>query len=256
MRLFTLLCLLASNFALGDDAYFGDRERGWFWREKIPDEEKEKPKPERKEQSSGGSSSRPIDVLKQQGEDWENSLATAVLDPSSDNILKYLDKTQKINAQAMRFSDSFRKAIWINPEYDYTLKSPVTTQAIVAKNQADNRRKDEKLREISETHGLLFFFRSDCPHCHRFAPVLKKFSEEYGLTVVPVSMDGPGLPEYPDPRKNYSMGGKLKITTVPAVFILNPESNSVAPVGFGYSDWSSLQSKILTSVQKMEEGGS
>jgi conjugal transfer pilus assembly protein TraF len=235
--------------------YFHDRERGWFWYEDPKElEQKEEKKSEKvtSSPSPAAPAMSPREILKKQGEDWEDSLATAILHPSKENYRQYLAKTAQIQQQSHDFSTGFKQAIWVSPEYDYTLSKPRDTQAIVAQNQENFRLDENELYRLSQKNGLIFFFRSDCPYCHRFAPVLKKFSEQYGFTIIPVSLDGVGLPEYPYPKKNYDLGRKLNVSVVPAVFMVNPDSNSVSTVGYGYADWTKLTKKVLFAAQQLE----
>ena len=48
---------------------------------------------------------------------------------------------------------------------------------------------------------LIFVFRGDCPHCHRFAPILKRFEQEFGFTVLAISMDGRAIPSTETPGR-------------------------------------------------------
>lgn len=235
-------------------AFLHDRERGWYWYEdpELVEEEPEEEKVEEPKVSTVVMT--PREILKKQGEDWEDAMAQAVLEPTRENVTRYLALTDQIQGQAQNFAKSFKQTIWVTPEYDYTLQRPVSTQAIVARNQQQNRMDDQKLFQIAENNGIIFFFRSDCPHCHRFAPILKRFSEQYKFTVIPVSLDGGSLPEYPYPKKNYDLGRKLNVSVVPAVFLVEPETNTVSTVGYGYSDWSTLAMKILNAANQMYGG--
>lgn len=234
-------------------AYYNDRERGWFWYEDpAEDEEKEVVKPQAQVSTPVQPVLSPREILKKQGEQWEDALATAILEPSKENYQNYLAMTAQIQQQSQEFATGFKQAIWVTPEYDYTLQKPRTTQAIVANNQEELRLNEQELYRLSQENGLIFFFRSDCPYCHRFAPVLKKFSEQYGFAIIPVSLDGGGLPEYQYPKRNYDLGRKLNVEVVPALFMVNPDTNSVSTVGYGYSDWSTLTTKVLFAAQQLE----
>ncbi|HGS5470887.1 TPA: conjugal transfer protein TraF [Vibrio parahaemolyticus] len=234
-------------------AYYNDRERGWFWYEDpAEEEEKEAVKPQAQAATPSQPVLSPREILKKQGEQWEDALATAILEPSRENYQNYLAMTAQIQQQSQEFATGFKQAIWVTPEYDYTLQKPRTTQAIVANNQQELRLNEQELYRLSQENGLIFFFRSDCPYCHRFAPVLKKFSEQYGFTIIPVSLDGGGLPEYQYPKRNYDLGRKLNVEVVPALFMVNPDTNSVSTVGYGYSDWSTLTQKVLFAAQQLE----
>ncbi|PCS24030.1 conjugal transfer protein TraF [Candidatus Enterovibrio escicola] len=234
-------------------AYYHDRERGWFWYEDpSEDEEKEVVKPQAKVSAPVQPVLSPREILKKQGEQWEDALAAAILEPSKENYKNYLAMTAQIQQQSQEFATGFKQAIWVTPEYDYTLQKPRTTQAIVAHNQEELRLNEQELYRLSQENGLIFFFRSDCPYCHRFAPVLKKFSEQYGFTIIPVSLDGGGLNEYQYPKRDYDLGRKLNVEVVPALFLVNPDTNSVSTIGYGYSDWSTLTTKVLFAAQQLE----
>jgi len=263
MRAIILFLLFVSGVAVANESptiaddqqskknYFEDRERGWYWYEKQPEpvEKKEKEKPE--VVTAPAQPVAPREILKQQGEQWEDALATAILNPSLENYQAYLAMTSKIQKQSQEFATGFKQAIWVSPEYDYTLTRPVTTQAIVARNEQERAEQDKALAGMSQQNGLIFFFRGDCQYCHRFAPVLKKFAEHYGFTIIPVSLDGGSLPEFPYPKRNYDLGRKLNVDVVPALFMVNPDSNSVVTVGYGYSDWTVLTQKLLFAGQQL-----
>lgn len=243
-----LFVILSSSALAASD---GDYGRGWFWYEDPVEKEIEDPEevvPEPKQAAAMA----PIDVLKKQGEDWERAMAVAVLEPTEANIKDYMARTQAITAQGQRFSTAFKQTLWTAPQYDFSLKRPTAPEAVMAKNQFDHLDQEKTLNAISDEKGLIFFFRSDCPYCHKFSPVLKRFSDEYGFTVIPVSLDGPGLPEFPYPKKNVGLGHKLNVTSVPAVFMVNPDENELAPVGYGYRDWGALTQQIIFADQKMK----
>lgn len=235
-------------------AYYNDRERGWYWYEDPSDVEEEEPE----KVAPDAIVVQPVpvlsprEILKKQGEQWEDALATAILNPTKENYLTYLAMTSKIQQQSQDFSTGFKQAIWVSPEYDYTLTKPRNTQAIIAQNEQESKLDENELYRLSQQNGLIFFFRSDCPFCHRFAPILKKFSERYGFSIIPVSLDGKGLPEYPYPKPNYEMGRKLNVSVVPALFMVNPDTNAVSAVGYGYADWSQLTTKVLFAAQQLE----
>lgn len=232
-------------------AYYEDRSRGWYWYEKDEAPSEEAPEPIASPQTSGAAPLTPRERLKKQGEEWEDALALAILEPSQENYLAYLERTAAIQQQAQAFAGGFKKTLWVTPELDYTIEKPRDTQAIIGMNDKRNQQHDRILQEVAKENGILFFFRSDCPHCHRFAPVLKLFAETYGFSVIAVSMDGKGLPEYPYPKPDHELASRLNISTVPAIFMVNPDSNAVATVGYGYNNWIKLKEKILFAAQQL-----
>ena len=194
----------------------------------------------------------PREMLKQQGEAWQDALARAVLHPSPENYLEYLRMTSAIQDQAQRFALGFKHTIWQTPEFDYTLTAPVRAEAIAAKNQRGLRQETADLAALADRYGLVFFLRSDCPYCQRFAPILKTFAAQYSFSVLPVSLDGKGLPEFPDPKPNAFLAQKLKVDVVPTVFLVDPVRNQLLPVSYGFTDASTLAKKILWAAQNMQ----
>jgi len=229
-------------------SFFNDRNRGWASYEDPLIEEISDEESDEKEQKSTPVEIpvlSPRDMLKKQGEDWENTMATAILNPTNETIKDYLSHTQKIMEQSQTFATGFKQALWVTPEFDYKLENPVNTQAIFAKNIETNESNDDLLYKLADENAILFFFRSDCPHCHRFAPILKKFADQYNITVIPMSLDGGRLPEFENPRMNNLLAQKLNVKSVPAVFLLDPDSNRTSTASYGYQGWSSLKKRIL-----------
>ena len=121
----------------------------------------------------------PREMLKQQGEDWQDALARAVLHPSPENYLEYLRMTSAIQDQAQRFALGFKHMIWQTPEFDYTLTAPVRAEAIAAKNQRALFQETADLDALADRYGLVFFSERR-PYCQRFAPILN-FAARYGF---------------------------------------------------------------------------
>lgn len=256
MKLLFIIFILISSQKLcwanqqNSKMFFVDRERGWFWYETRPIiEEREN---EKEEQLKKQPSLIPKEILQEQGKNWENSLAKAIIDPNQENIHEYLRATKIINEQAQKFSTSFKEAIWVNPEYDYSLERPIATQAIVAQNEDNFKEQEILLRKMAKSHGLIFFFSGSCPHCQRFAPLFRKFTDFYKFSVIPVSINGEGLAEFPQSQKNLHLGNKLNVSTVPAIFMVDPLSNKVAAVSYGYVDWTTLSQKILSAYKRIQ----
>ena len=253
-RLFVLL--IAFSHPIFATSFYEDKARGWFWYEETEVE------PEIEEiESVPVLAPEPIPItapilspseqLKAQGVALENAMATAILAPTPENYVEYLALSKAVQEQSQTFATGFSQAIALNPAYDYSLESPNNTQAIVANNDKNNKENNAAIAAMANETALLFFFRSDCPYCHRFAPIVKKFSGFFGFTVIPISLDNKGLPEYPYPKENLQLVHQLDIKVVPAVALMKPSTNELAIVGFGYSDWTTLVKKMLFAGQQL-----
>ena len=245
-------------------SFYDDQARGWFWYEEkkvAPDVEEIEPvlvpAPPIVEPILPVPAQvitpilSPSEQLKAQGVALENAMATAILTPTPENYVNYLALSKAVQAQSQTFATGFSQAITQNPTYDYSLESPNNAQAIIANNEQSNEDNNAVITAMAEETALLFFFRSDCPYCHRFAPIVKKFSGFFGFTVIPISLDNKGLPEYPYPKENLQLVHQLDIKVVPAVALMKPSTNELAIVGFGYSDWTSLIKRMLFAGQQL-----
>lgn len=233
-------------------SFYDDKARGWFWYEEnnVAAEEAEQ-EPLHAPEPSPAVVMSPSAQLKAQGVALENAMATAILTPTPENYVEYLALSKAVQEQSQTFASGFSQAITQNPSYDYSLESPNNAQAIIANNELTNEQNNATIATMADENALLFFFRSDCPYCHRFAPIVKKFSGFFGFTVIPISLDGQGLSEYPYPKENLQLAHQLKIKVVPAVALMKPSTNELAIVGFGYSSWTELIKKMLFAGQKL-----
>jgi conjugal transfer pilus assembly protein TraF len=159
--------------------------------------------------------------------------AKAILEPMPENVAEYIRLQNEVTQMASVFSDVWRRVIWQRPELNYELKRPVHTAGIDTYNNERQKAEIKTLDEIKKEWGVFFFFKSDCPYCHRMAPSLKMLTDMYGMTVFPVSVDGQGLPEYPNPQRDNGMAARLGITQVPMLVLGNIKDRRLIPIGSG-----------------------
>lgn len=248
---------VAPTLALaGNSDFYDRREHGWYWYEDPAPEPEAEEADEAEEAKVVVPPQKPLsakEIIDAQRVEFEEAQAAAVVNPTPENYQRFLAILTKINEQGQRFSDGFKKAIWTNPEYDYRLTGrPTDPQALIEHNVAKSSENAQKIYEIASKKGILYFFRSDCPYCKRFSPIIKRYSEQYGFTVIPIALDGIGSEEYPYPKTSYYMQERLNVSVVPATFLVDPDANTVATIGYGYSDWTTFQAKILFADEQLE----
>jgi len=113
---------------------------------------------------------------------------------------------------------------------------------VFERQQFDER--STSIASLGQDHVLLFFYRSDCPYCHAFAPVLQAFRDRHGIRVVAVSIDGGPLPGFADARADNGIATTLQVTQVPAVYLAQPFTGQITPIGFGILSESQLLERI------------
>ena len=161
----------------------------------------------------------------------------AVLQPTETNVHNYLAAQNFIMNKSATFADTARRVVWQNPDVDYNTRSPTANFALSTKNDLLLAQQHQVLGALAQNYGLMFFFRSDCPYCHQEAPVLKMLQAQYGLPILAVSMDGGGMPGYPDAKVDngisMTVSGGHGIDTVPALFLVNRQTLQAIPIGSG-----------------------
>lgn len=91
--------------------------------------------------------------------------------------------------------------------------------------------------------------QSTCQYCRQFAPVLKAFSQQTGLDVFPISLDGKGdaefpdvLPATPDVMVEYFQSG-LPVAT-PTTFLTNVNTMETWPLLQGAAETGEFRSRL------------
>jgi conjugal transfer pilus assembly protein TraF len=227
--------------------YLQDRERGWFWYEDpvkaLPAMPPEKPAPA----ASPVAPAKPAEVQMYERfkANMEEARIVALFNPTAANVERYVQYRTALVQLANQLADAGQRVVWANPQYDLMQErppSPVGIRAYDAKKAEIRRQTTERL---AKSHVLYFFFKSDCPYCHAFAPILRGFSMATGIEVFPVSLDGGGLAEYPRPHRDQGQAAALGATTVPAVFLANPKTREIVPVAFGLQSDTELMDRIV-----------
>jgi conjugal transfer pilus assembly protein TraF len=167
-------------------------------------------------------------------QEMKDALTIAVYDPSPENVLAWSKMKTRLVSNADTMSNVHQRLMWANPEMDFSVTGRPTSQVGMATfdgERAKNRR--QTVSKLSRTHVLYYFFRSDCPHCRAFSPMLKAFAQATEMRVFAVSLDGQPLPDYPDAQADNGIAEVLKVAAVPAVFIADPAAGTITPIGYG-----------------------
>ena len=223
--------------------YWRQHREGWFWYRDPAPAKPRTPAPTLKRPSE----LTDFDALQKHLEDLKR---VAVMNPSDANLLAYMRLQRTVMDKSQTFADRWQRLVWSVPDLDYGLTGrPTNAMAIGVFDDQQRDRQAQAVRNLASTHGVLFIFRSDCPYCHRLAPILKRFEQEYGMTVFPVSLDGRGLPEYPNPQPDNGIATRLNASMVPALYLSAPSKRQIRPIGFGVMAMNELIERIAAFAQ-------
>jgi len=141
------------------------------------------------------------------------------------------------------------------------------SQANIAANQINEILKESSAQskpekphslKVLEDYYFIYVFKSTCPHCHKFTPVIHDFVKTYQLELHSYSIDGgtiAGLKSSPMPADLFDtlfINAGYK-PVVPALFLVNAQTNQVYAVLFGESTPVGLVSRLSELLEKIKE---
>ncbi len=222
----------------GDDFYCRERRLGtWFYCEK--------PKPRPADQAPPASAA---DRLKGISAALEELKARAILEPSPENVTAYISFQREQLDRASSFADVWRRAVWQNPELDYTLQRPVNS--LGKRTWLDQRRGDRErvLEQIGRRYGVFYFYSSACAACEVFAPIMRGVADRFGMTVMAVSMDGGPSATFPNYRINTGQYERMGLSggQVPALVLYDTQTKRPMPIGYGVLAADEVMDRIFT----------
>lgn len=245
----SLYCVLSTSLL----ANFYDRKaEGWHWYEPFCDRN-QKPERSAQKETAPQQKSYPDDSLKRlKGfkTEVERLKAVAVMNPTFTNVKAYMEIQKELLDKSTRFAQKWLEVVYTTPHLDYTLKHP-TSQA--ARHVYLDQRRDhleKRIRGLSKTHGFFFFYSSGCAYCKEFSSIVKSFAQKYHWEVLPISLDGKVLPEFPNSRFDNGTAKALGVQIVPALLAVEPRSGKILPLSYGMSTHDQIEDRIRVLILK------
>ena len=137
-----------------------------------------------------------IETLADLKAERERRLEAAVMSPTRENILAYLEVNAFVQEKSARFADAWRDALLQSPHLDWTAAHPTANFASTAISRQRQEDIEGRLRSLpKDVWGLVLF--ADGSHLSELmAPVADRFAAGYGFELVRLSVAGtlPFLP--------------------------------------------------------------
>lgn len=266
--------VLASSFSFAVPAekqvipggsFYLDKERGWFWYEEPPPEPEviELPEPEITAAPASPATSSPEDVDPVATGPAPGSVAwirdnlpamrdRAIESPTDENIRAYYYAQRLMLDMGERFARRANEVVAGDPFLDEDLRSPASNASADAIARDAVVARDALLTRVSEQAALLFFFNGqDCRLCGPTIDSLKNLSNQYGFTVMPISLDGYPLPGNPFEALQYDTGlaEHLGVVTTPAIGIAVPPRGAEI-VSYSAVSMETAASRILSAAHR------
>ena len=224
-----------------DDFYCGERRLGqWFYCAK--------PKPTETPLSAAAEPQvSAADRIAAIGRKLDELKARAILEPSEANVIAYVRFQREQLDRASTFSDTWQRALWQNPDLDYTLQRPVST--VGKRLWLDNRKadRDEVLTNLGQRYGLFYFYAQSCGACEVFAPILRSVTDSHRMTVMAVSMDGGPNREFPNYVVDSGQRARMGVpgNETPALVLFDTQTKRTIPVGYGVLSADEIMDRIF-----------
>lgn len=243
-------CPVAADGQNTSARYWSDTWRGWhFYEDPEPEAEERSPtapkitSPAVKPKPAKAPEIAEFELLQKS---LEETRTLAIMRPTEANVRRYMELESTVVARASTFADVAQRVAWATPELDPTLQGrPVNAKALEVFEQQQMSQRSESIAALGREHVLLFFFRGDCPYCHAFAPTLEAFEARHGIKVVAISVDGGEMPGFVDARRDNGIATTLKVSQVPAVYLAQPFTGQITPIGFGVLSEAQLLERIV-----------
>lgn len=235
---------VAESAANSDAFYCQNRKLGyWFYCEKPKSVPKAEP------QVSPPNAVSRLDAITTELRELK---ARAILEPSPENVTAYVRFQREQLDRASLFSDVWQRAIWQDPDLDYTLQRPVST---LGKRQWQDARTSERnsvMLNLGRRYGLFYFFAQSCGACEVMSPIVKSVAGTWAITVRAISTDGGPSRHFPnytvETTQRSKMGLEPKIT--PAVVLWDAELRRAIPIGYGVMSADELLDRIYLLTTK------
>ncbi len=230
------------NFTVSaETSFFDDHARGWHWYEDpdLIDEEKQEKDTEAKMKYPA------TEALKIYQAELDEAKALAVMSPTPENILNYQRIQYDAIDRAGKFSKEWMKNVYLHPEIDHSLKNPTFQLARHIYYDEQQANTEKKIKELSREYGLFFFFKSDCPYCKGFAPIVKAFSRKYNWEVLAISEYGETHELFDRTVQDNGLAETWGVKSYPALFAVNPNSGHVIPIANGMISINQMEERIL-----------
>lgn len=237
-RVMTIFAIYLFHLAFAHAHFYDRKAEGWHWYET---DDRDQMSEVKNPMAEAKNPSQAIQSLRQEA---EKKLHTAILEPTEAHIIAYLKAQRQIYDLSFKFGESWQRTLVNYPEFDETLKFPVAQLGRRTYLQIEQEKKEQLIKTLSQQYGLFFFFRGDCPYCHKFAPIVGSFAQKYGWDVVAISVDGSTIETFGSTQQDHGMVAKLGINLYPTLLAYDIKSQKLIPICSGLISLQDIENRI------------
>lgn len=241
-NIFILLILISSPEIFAED-YYASHNIGWHWYAE-PVEVHQK--------NESAVPLNPVSQMQQLRDKMTQALDAAILEPTPSHIKTYLLWQNALSDRASLFAKNWQALLVSEPLLNYAIAHPVNQVGREVVADLNFQEEEKAIQQLFKTQGMFFFYRSSCPYCRRFSPIVKNFTERYHIALIPITTDGIALPEFPHSKQDSGQAAFFHVQVEPALFMVNPNTHQAIPVVYGLVTESELRARILEIAKKLK----
>lgn len=218
----------------------------WYSQEQI--EEKPKTKPLSVTANPAPKQS-PYEQLLEIRKQTLNKLSKALIEPSFDATVDYMKAQQVYAKHNQAFVRYWQEALLTHPELDNTLNFPTDNAAISSRNQSLNLLMERVIKEGASKYGLIYFYRGESAISQKMTTHLLPFVNATHFSMISVTTDGKSIGGLPNPKNIplHSIQKTLPLESryMPALFLVNLETQQMSPLSYGFVSTTELRERFL-----------
>ena len=241
------ICFIASFLCKGALLFGGFYEESgnqgfYFFEDPKEVEKSQKEKPKTPEEAA--------EIMAQQREELYKLRCLAILSPSRENVIRYIEEQNKILSLSENFAKEWQYLLLDLPELGDGFANPLAASGIEVRKKLEETNKKSVLDLLGEKYFLLLFANGGDPYSEQAGKIAKQFSSVTDWEVRTVSMNGLSLQDFTDFEKDKGLSQKYGVKNAPTFLIVNPETKEGFHVGVGALSVSDLIDNIYKQAKR------
>lgn len=179
----------------------------------------------------------------------------AVLDPTPENVLAYMEVNKLMADKAGEFTDVWQRVLFETPRLDANVDFPLAQAGIGVYQDQMRVIQEETFKKVAQTAGILFVFEDDakCGMCKKQGEVLKGIEKMHGISILAVSRDGGQNEHYPEAMIDNGRLEELGMSSdefpVPTMALVDPKTGQLEMIGSGILTADLLLERVYVITQ-------
>jgi len=182
----------------------------------------------------------------------QNKLARALISPSFDTTLAYMQAQMRLAKNNQKFVRYWEQVLLLHPELDNTLNFPTDNSAIAIHNDATNELIEKIVKNISKHYGFILFYKGKSRLSQKFVTHLLPFVETSEIAMISVATDAEPIQGLPNPKtislEHIQQTMDLQSRYMPALFLVNLKTQKMSPLSYGFVSLTELKERLLDVV--------